>query len=178
MYFAFFNMFLNDIGVENVASKMTLGQVSEATFMVFIPWMAMRFGLKWMMALGLALWSVRFFMFSQITVDAEILIIVAILIHGACYDFFNVTGSIYVDVKGGEKFRGAAQGLFMLVFLGLGKFFGSNVAGFISEQYVGGPNGAKFDWSAIFQITGVITVIITILFILLFRDKQKYELDN
>ncbi len=178
MYFAFFNMFLNDIGVENVASKMTLGQVSEATFMIFIPWMAMRFGLKWMMALGLAFWSIRFFMFSYITVDANVLIIVSILIHGACYDFFNVTGSIYVDVKAGERFRGAAQGLFMLVFLGLGKFFGSNIAGFLSSYYEGGPDGAKFDWSSIFQMTGIITFIITFLFILMFRDKQKYELDN
>ena len=131
-----------------------------------------------MMALGLAFWSIRFFMFSHITVDATVLIIVAILIHGACYDFFNVTGSIYVDVKAGEKFRGAAQGLFMLVFLGLGKFFGSNVAGLISSRYEGGPDGAKFDWSAIFQITGIITFVITILFIFMFRDKQKYELDN
>lgn len=178
MYFAFFNMFLNDIGVQNVASKMTLGQVSEALFMVFIPWLAMRFGLKWMMALGLILWSIRFFLFSQITVDASVLIIFAILIHGACYDFFNVTGSIYVDVKGGQAFRGAAQGLFMLVFLGLGKFFGSNVAGFIAKIYEGGADGAKYDWSGIFQVTGTITFVITILFILLFRDRQKYELDN
>ncbi len=178
MYFAFFNMFLNDIGVENVASKMTLGQVSEATFMIFIPWMIVRFGLKWMMTLGLAFWSIRFFMFSQITVDANVLIITAILIHGACYDFFNVTGSIYVDVKAGEKIRSAAQGLFMLVFLGLGKFFGSNVAGFLSTIYEGGPDGAKFDWTAIFQTTGIITFVITFLFILMFRDKQKFELDN
>ena len=178
MYFAFFNMFLNDIGVENVVSKMSLGQVSEAAFMVFIPWMAMRYGLKRMMALGLVLWSLRFFLFSQITVDAEFLIIISILIHGACYDFFNVTGSIYVDVKGGEAYRGAAQGLFMLVFLGLGKFFGAKVAGFISSMYEGGVNGTMFDWAGIFQVTGVITFIVTVLFVLLFHDKQTYELDN
>ncbi|MEX0323231.1 MAG: MFS transporter [Puniceicoccaceae bacterium] len=178
MYFSFFNMFLNDIGVEQVASKMTLGQVSEATFMVFIPWMIGRIGLKWMMALGLAFWAIRYFMFAQITVDASVLIIAAILIHGACYDFFNVTGSIYVDVKAGVKVRAAAQGLFMLVFLGLGKFFGSNLAGLITSFYEGGADGAKFNWAGIFHVTGIITFVITFLFIIFFRDKQKYDLNN
>lgn len=178
MYFSFFNMFLNDIGVENVATKMTFGQISEAAFMVFIPWMIARVGMKWMMALGLIFWAIRYFMFSYITVDAGTLIIFAILIHGACYDFFNVTGSIYVDVRAGERYRAAAQGLFMLVFLGLGKFFGSNVAGWISGRYEGGPDGTRFDWAAIFQITGVITFVITFLFIFLFRDKTKYDLDS
>jgi nucleoside transporter len=159
MYFAFFNMFLNDIGVSNVASKMSLGQVSEAAFMVFIPWMIGRVGLKWMMSLGLAFWSIRYFLFAGISVNAEYLIIFSILIHGACYDFFNVTGSIYVDLKAGERYRSAAQGLFMLVFLGLGKFFGSNLAGFIST-------------------TGIITAAITVLFIFSFHDKQKYDLNK
>ncbi len=177
MYFAFFNMFLNDIGVANVASKMTLGQVSEAAFMVFVPWMIGRIGLKWMMTLGLAFWSIRYFLFSGITVDAETLIIFSILIHGACYDFFNVTGSIYVDLKAGEKFRSAAQGLFMLVFLGLGKFFGSNVAGFIAEKNPG-IGEAAYNWSGIFNTTGIITAGVTLAFILSFRDKQKYDLDK
>lgn len=176
MYFAFFNMFLNDIGVENVVSKMSLGQVSEAAFMVFVPWMITRVGLKWMMALGLAFWSLRYFLFSGITVNAEFLIYFTILIHGVCYDFFNVTGSIYVDLKAGERYRAAAQGLFMLVFLGLGKFFGSNVAGLIAEQHLGGPDGRQYDWSGIFNTTGIVTAVITVGFIICFRDKQKYDL--
>jgi len=175
MYFAFFNMFLNDIGVENVASKMSLGQISEATFMIFIPFLIMRLGFKWMMALGLAFWAARYFLFAQISVDANALILFSILIHGACYDFFNVTGSMYVDIKAGVKVRAAAQGLFMLVFLGLGKFFGSNIAGQISSRYTAGES---YQWDAIFNTTGYITVGVTILFVLLFRDRQKYDLNQ
>jgi nucleoside transporter len=178
MYFAFFNMFLNDIGVSNVASKMSLGQVSEAAFMVFIPWMIGRVGLKWMMSLGLAFWSIRYFLFAGISVNAEYLIIFSILIHGACYDFFNVTGSIYVDLKAGERYRSAAQGLFMLVFLGLGKFFGSNLAGFISTKNPSTVEGFLYDWSGIFNTTGIITAAITVLFIFSFHDKQKYDLNK
>ena len=178
MYFAFFNMFLNDIGVENVASKMTLGQVSEAAFMVFVPWMIGRIGLKLMMTLGLAFWSIRYFLFAGISVDAEYLILFSILIHGACYDFFNVTGSIYVDLKAGERYRSAAQGLFMLVFLGVGKFFGSNLAGYIASIHQDGADGSKYNWSGIFNTTGVITAIITVLFIIWFRDKKKYDLNE
>ncbi len=178
MYFAFFNMFLNDIGVENVASKMSLGQVSEAAFMVFVPLLIGKIGLKWMMTLGLAFWSLRYFMFAGISVNAEFLIIFSILIHGACYDFFNVTGSIYVDLKAGERYRAAAQGLFMLVFLGLGKFFGSNLAGFISEMHPSGAEGGLYDWSGIFNTTGFITAVVTVLFVLSFHDRQKYDLDK
>ncbi|MBT6768545.1 MAG: MFS transporter, partial [Opitutales bacterium] len=178
MYFAFFNMFLNDIGVSNVASKMSLGQVSEAAFMVFVPWMIGRVGLKWMMTLGLAFWSIRYFLFAGISVNAEYLIIFSILIHGACYDFFNVTGSIYVDLKAGERYRSAAQGLFMLVFLGLGKFFGSNLAGYISTKNPSEVEGVLYNWSGIFNITGIITAVITVLFILSFHDKQKYDLNK
>ena len=178
MYFAFFNMFLNDIGVENVASKMSLGQVSEAAFMVFVPLLIGKVGLKWMMTLGLAFWSVRYFMFAGISVNAEFLIIFSILIHGACYDFFNVTGSIYVDLKAGERYRSAAQGLFMLVFLGLGKFFGSNLAGLISEWHPSVSAEQLYDWSGIFNTTGIITAVVTVMFVLSFHDRQKYDLDK
>ncbi len=178
MYFAFFNMFLNDIGVENVASKMSLGQVSEAAFMVFVPMLIGKVGLKWMMTLGLAFWSARYFMFAGISVNAEFLIIFSILIHGACYDFFNVTGSIYVDLKAGERYRSAAQGLFMLVFLGLGKFFGSNLAGLISEWHPSVSGEELYNWSGIFNTTGIITAVVTVLFVLSFHDRQKYDLDK
>lgn len=178
MYFAFFNMFLNDIGVENVASKMSLGQVSEAAFMVFVPLLIGKVGLKWMMTLGLAFWSLRYFMFAGISVNAEFLIIFSILIHGACYDFFNVTGSIYVDLKAGERYRSAAQGLFMLVFLGLGKFFGSNLAGLISEWHPSVSAEQLYDWSGIFNTTGIITAVVTVMFVLSFHDRQKYDLDK
>jgi MFS family permease len=178
MYFAFFNMFLNDIGVENVASKMSLGQVSEAAFMVFVPLLIGKVGLKWMMTLGLAFWSLRYFMFAGISVNAEFLIIFSILIHGACYDFFNVTGSIYVDLKAGERYRSAAQGLFMLVFLGLGKFFGSNLAGLISDWYPSVSAEQLYDWSGIFNTTGIITAVVTVMFVLSFHDRQKYDLDK
>jgi len=178
MYFAFFNMFLNDIGVENVASKMSLGQVSEAAFMVFVPLLIGKVGLKWMMTLGLAFWSVRYFMFAGISVNAEFLIIFSILIHGACYDFFNVTGSIYVDLKAGGRYRSAAQGLFMLVFLGLGKFFGSNLAGLISEWHPSVSGEQLYDWSGIFNTTGIITAVVTVMFVLSFHDRQKYDLDK
>lgn len=175
MYFAFFNMFLNDIGVENVASKMSLGQISEAAFMIFVPFLILRMGFKWMMVLGLGFWAARYFIFAYITVDATALIIFSILIHGACYDFFNVTGSMYVDLKAGVRVRAAAQGLFMLVFLGLGKFFGSNIAGLISTHYA---VGETYQWAGIFNITGYITAGVTILFILCFHDKQKHDLNQ
>jgi len=66
----------------------------------------------------------------------------------------------------------------MLVFLGVGKFFGSNLAGFIASINQDGADGSKYNWSRIFNTTGVITAIITLLFILWFRDKKKYDLNE
>jgi MFS family permease len=154
---------------------MSLGQISEAAFMVFVPFLILRMGFKWMMALGLAFWAARYFLFAHISVDATALILFSILIHGACYDFFNVTGSMYVDLKAGAQMRAAAQGLFMLVFLGLGKFFGSNIAGLISERFA---TADSYQWDGIFNTTGYITVAVTVLFILCFHDKQQHDLDK
>ena len=89
-----------------------------------------------------------------------------------------MTGSIYVDLKAGERYRSAAQGLFMLVFLGVGKFFGSNLAGFIASIHQDGADASKYNWSGIFNTTGGITAIITVLFVIWFRDKKKYDLNK
>src|SRR5438128_1105690 len=97
-YYAFANLFLNELTVTNAAGKMTLGQMSEIFFMLVMPWFFRRLGVKYMLLAGMAAWTARYALFAYGN-SAELvwMLYAGILLHGICYDFFFVTGQIYVD---------------------------------------------------------------------------------
>jgi nucleoside transporter len=99
-YYAFTNLFLNQIGVQNAAGKMTGGQMSELFCMVLIPWFFRRLGVKYMLVAGMAAWVIRYLLFAYGNpTNAMWMLWGGILLHGICYDFFFVTGQIYIDQK-------------------------------------------------------------------------------
>src|SRR5581483_967849 len=110
-YYAFANLFLNELHVSNAAGKMTLGQMSEIFFMLVMPWFFRRLGVKYMLLVGMAAWTARYAFFAFGThADLVWMLYAGILLHGICYDFFFVTGQIYVDRKAPADLRAAAQG--------------------------------------------------------------------
>jgi nucleoside transporter len=115
---------------------MSFGQMSEIIFMLVMPFFFVRLGVKWMLAVGMLAWVVRYALFSLGAPD-EIrwMVLIGILLHGICYDFFFVTGQIYTDRKSPRHLRAQAQGLLVLFTLGLGMFIGAQTAGFIEDKY-------------------------------------------
>ncbi len=168
-YYNFTNPFLNEIGMDRAAAKMSMGQMSEALFLLIMPWFFVRLGVKRMLLLGMAAWALRYILFAFGDVGANYwMLILGIILHGICYDFFFVTGQIYTDNRAGEKFKSAAQGMITLATYGVGMFIGSIVSGYVVDLYINSSGG--HDWQAIWLVPGGIAFVIILAFVVAFRD--------
>jgi nucleoside transporter len=170
-YYAFANLFLNELNVSNAAGKMTLGQMSEIFFMLVMPWFFRRLGVKWMLLVGMAAWTTRYLLFAYGN-NAELVWMLygGILLHGVCYDFFFVTGQIYVDTKAPPDLRAAAQGFIAFVTLGVGMFIGSWVSGRVVDAFRLPAGG--HDWLGIWLVPAAGAAIVLVLFALFFRTAE------
>ena len=169
-YYAFTNPFLNDIGVSNAAGKMTIGQMSEIFFMLVMPVFFVRLGVKYMMLVGMAAWAARYVLFAYGNpTDLMWMLYIGIALHGVCYDFFFVTGYIYVDKKAGESIRASAQGFITLVTLGVGGFIGTWLAGRTSDYYTSASG--VHDWRAFWLAPAIAAAVLTVLFAVTFFDR-------
>jgi nucleoside transporter len=168
-YYTFTNPFLNELGVANAASKQTYGQMSEIFFMVLMPLFFARLGVKWMLLVGMAAWAIRYGMFALGDAGERMwMLYLGILLHGVCYDFFFVTGQIYVDNKAPVKVRAAAQGFLAFVTLGLGLFVGSIVSGRVVDHFA---TQTGHDWYHIWLIPAAMAGVVMVFFALLFHEQ-------
>jgi nucleoside transporter len=172
-YYAFTNPFLNEIGMVNAAGKMTLGQVSEIGFMLVMPVFFARLGVKKMLLLSMLAWAARYLLFALgDTGPMAWMLYTGILLHGICYDFFFVTGQIYVDEQAPGHLRAAAQGFIAFVTLGFGMFIGSWLSGKVVDMYR--VEGAvPHDWLKIWIVPAVASLAVLVLFALFFQDRAR-----
>lgn len=118
-----------------IGQTMSYGQMSEIFFMLVMPFFFARLGVKWMLAVGMASWVGRYLLFAFGAPDQIVwMILIGVVIHGICYDFFFVTGQIYTDKKAPKKIRAQAQGLLVLFTLGVGMLIGAQVAGQVEKS--------------------------------------------
>jgi hypothetical protein len=173
-YYAFTNLFLNEVGMAEPASKMTFGQMSEIGFMLIMPWMLVRLGVKRMLLIGMAAWTTRYLLFAWGNPGSLAwMLYIGILLHGICYDFFFVTGQIYVDQQADIRIRAAAQGLIAFVTLGVGMFIGAWSSGRVVEAYAstGANDVVSHAWSSIWIVPAAGAAGVLVLFALAFKPK-------
>lgn len=170
-YYAFANLYFNELGMADVAFKMTFGQMSEAIFLVLMPFFFRKLGVKWMLLVGMLAWVVRYGLFAAGDMDSMAWMIYAgIILHGVCYDFFFVTGQIYVDKKAPEAIRSNAQGFITLLTYGVGLAIGSSLSGRVVDMFT--TDGVK-DWQSIWLTPCIIAGAVALLFIVTFKDNDK-----
>ena len=169
-YYNFTNLFLNEEGVRSAAAVQSLGQASEVVFLLLMPFLMVRLGVKITLAIGMAAWALRYVFFAF--GDAGSLywmLLLGIVLHGICYDFFFVAGQIYTDKFAGERVRSAAQGMITLATYGAGILIGSLAAGPIVDRFA---TADGHDWTQIWIIPAAVAGVVMVLFLILFKDRQ------
>lgn len=175
-YYSFTNLYLNDLGMEGAAAKQSLGQMSELGFMILMPLFFSRLGVKKMLLVGMLAWVVRYAFFASGNLGPMAWMLYAgILLHGVCYDFFFVTGQIYVDKKATKDIRASAQGFITLVTYGIGIGLGNVVAGWVLDAFTrAGAVADKpiYNWKAVWWIPAIFAAVIALFFAVTFKDRE------
>lgn len=177
-YYNFTQLFLESANFQNIAATQTIGQASEAFFMLLMPFFFIRLGVKWMLAAGMLSWVLRYALFALGAPDAATwMIIGGIALHGLCYDFFFVTGQIYVDKKANPQIRAQAQGLIIFVTYGIGMLIGAQIAGAVYNNFLNGASSLTLEqWHDFWWIPAIFAGGVLVLFVLLFREKMSKSL--
>jgi MFS family permease len=159
--------------MKNAAGKMVMGQISEALFILLIPFLFNRIGVKKMLLIGMTAWILRYLCFVFGNIGANLwMLYTGIILHGVCYDFFFVTGYMYTEKKSNERIKNTAQGLFTFVTYGLGMFIGTWFSGFVTSYYT--VNHA-YQWENIWYVPAYIATAALIGFIFFFKEKKQIE---
>ena len=169
-YFGFANLYFNDSGMQYTAAIMTGGQFSEAIFIALLAFFFSRLGIKTIMTLGMLAWSVRYFLmaFGGNEMPGVVLWYLAIIIHGLCFGFFFIAGQVYVEKVAPKAIQASAQGFIALVTFGVGSALGAKFSGLVVDLYT---TEAGRDWTTIWLIPAVISLVVGILFFLFFKVK-------
>lgn len=175
-YYGFGARFLAEGGVENITGTMSLGQMSEVVFMLVIPLLFARLGVKYMIAVGMGAWVLRYLLFAYGSIDTVSMWYLAILLHGVCYDFFFVTGQIYVDKCAPKNVQSSAQGLFALFTWGAGMVIGTLSSGWVVKLLsVPGatPEETIVRWKAVWLTPAALALVVLVVFFLFFNEPPE-----
>ncbi len=181
-YYNYLGLYMDAAGIGAIAATQKLGQASEVVFMLLMPLFFRRLGVKWMLAIGMIAWVVRYSLFAgaaSMTGNPMLsMIILGILLHGVSFDFFFVTLQIYVDKRSTPEIRGQAQGFLVLVTYGFGFLMGSQIGGwiynnFLDETKLLDPNATRLtleQFGTFWWVPAACVAVIFVIFALLFKD--------
>jgi len=159
--------------MKNAASVQGIGQMSEVLFMILMPWFFSRLGLKKMLLAGMLAWVARYALFAMGNTDEMIwMLFLGIALHGICYDFFFVTGQIYVDKKAPKEIRASAQGFITLITYGFGMGIGSIISGNVLDLFT---EGTQRDWLSFWWIPAIFALVVSLMFMVTFKQQKELE---
>jgi NHS family xanthosine MFS transporter len=162
----------NLIAVKYPAIIMSISQVSETLFILAIPFFLKRFGIKKVMLISMFAWFFRFGLFAYGNPgDGLWMIILSCIVYGMAFDFFNISGSLFVESQTDPSIRASAQGLFMMMTNGVGAVLGSSISGIIIDRFYTNPDNSK-DWHGIWTSFSLYALAVAILFMFLFKHKH------
>ena len=156
------------------ATVMTLGQFSEMILLPFLPWFLRRIGMKWVLALGMFCWGLRYYLFALgFRGDVHPWVIIASLaLHGVCFDFFFAAGFIYVDEEAPRDIRASGQALFTFLTYGLAMWIGNVLSGIVVTAYTNPETNAR-DWYHIWLVPSIGVAVSLAIFLAFFRIRPK-----
>ena len=171
MYNSYASPFLSSVGVQNVAGVLAIGQISEVVFIVTIPIVLSKFGLKYSLLTGMAMWGVRFLFFASAVDGHAWLAVVGVALHGICNDFFLVLGAMYVDRAAPVELKAQAQSIFVFISSGAGIFLGSLLGNVLYTGIVetsGG--GSASSWAVLWMVPVGVAALTGLLWSTLFKQ--------
>ena len=164
--------YANSIIVQKSTLIMSISQVSETLFILAIPFFLKRFGIKQVMLISMFAWVLRFGLFAYGNpADGLWMIVMSCIVYGMAFDFFNISGSLFVETTTDSKIRSSAQGLFMMMSNGFGALFGGILSGIVIDKYF--TNDGIRDWHSIWLSFAGYALVIAILFAVLFKHKHN-----
>jgi NHS family xanthosine MFS transporter len=170
--FRLMDIYKDLIAVKYPAIIMSISQISETLFILTIPFFLRKFGIKKVMLFSMIAWVLRFGLFAYGDPSGHLwMIILSCIIYGMAFDFFNISGSLFVETQSGPSIRASAQGLFMMMTNGVGAFLGSYLSGIVIDKFFLKADGSK-EWNGIWLTFAVYSMIVAILFAILFRHKH------
>lgn len=172
-YDSFTNLFITDIGIKNAAAAMSMGQIAEVIFLFSFPFFFLKLKYKGSITAAIVAWVLMYGFFALGARTGETGFIYAVLpLHGFCFTFFFVAGQLFVDEKAPLSLRNSAQGLIAFATYGVGKYFGTLIAGNVVHHYT---MEELYNWELIWMIPFIMAVVLLIGFLLLFRENLKKE---
>jgi len=160
------------IAVKYPAIIMSISQISETLFILTIPFFLRRFGIKTVMLFSMIAWVLRFGLFAYGDPGSGLwMIILSCIIYGLAFDFFNISGSLFVETQSDPAIRASSQGLFMMMTNGFGAVLGSRISGIVIDKYF--KNGDSFDWQGIWLAFAAYSLVVAVLFAAFFKHKHE-----
>jgi NHS family xanthosine MFS transporter len=166
----FVKLYPGSFAVKHPGILMSISQISETLFILTIPFFLYKFGIKKVMLMSIFAWVFRFGLFAVGNPDSGlVLLVLSMIIYGMAFDFFNISGSLFVEKEAEINIRASAQGLFMLMTNGFGAFIGGVLSGRVVDYFT--KDGVK-DWQSIWFTFAAYALVLGILFPIFFKYKH------